>query len=135
MPAGRPTSYDPSYCDLVIEMGKRGYSKVQIAAELGIAKSTLPVWEQANPEFSDALTRAMTFSQSWWEQKGQDCLIMPGGMSFQSSVWSRSMAARFPDDWREKTATELSGPNGSAIKSDTAFRVEFVAPPARKSEE
>lgn len=32
---GRPSDYDPAYCDLVIEMGKKGYSVVEMATEIG----------------------------------------------------------------------------------------------------
>lgn len=129
MPAGRPSTYDPDFCERVIEMGKKGFSKVQMAADLDVAKSTIQEWEKAHEEFSVALTRAMAYSQAWWEAKGQDCLIMPAGMTFQGNVWSRSMAARFPDDWREssKVQAELSGPDGKPISHTVA--VSYVDPP------
>lgn len=128
MPGGRPTDYKEEYCERVIEFGRQGFSRVQMAAELEIAKSTIQEWEKNHPEFSVAMTRAMTLSQAWWEKKGQDCLVMPAGVSFQASAWSRSMAARFPDDWREKTATEHSGPDGGPIKAETVTKVTFVRP-------
>lgn len=128
MPGGRPTDYKEEYCERVIEFGKQGFSRVQMAAELEIAKSTIQEWEKHHPEFSVAMTRAMTLSQAWWEKKGQDCLVMPAGASFQASAWSRSMAARFPDDWREKTATEHSGPDGGPIKAEMVTKVTFVRP-------
>jgi hypothetical protein len=31
---GRPTTYDPSNIDLVLDLGRKGYSKAEIAAEL-----------------------------------------------------------------------------------------------------
>jgi transposase-like protein len=105
MPAGRPTTYNPEYADRAIEMGKQGASIVEIACDIGVSRQTLYNWRDANPEFLDAITRAAEESQSWWERKGRDSLTTAG---FQSSVWSRSMAARFPQDWREKTETEHS---------------------------
>ena len=130
MPAGRPSDYDPAFCERVIELGEQGFSKVQIAAEFQVAKSTLQEWEKAHPEFSVALTRAMTLSQAWWERKGQDCLIMPTGATFQGNVWSRSMAARFPDDWRESTKTEHTGANGDPL-IPAATTITVVRPPKR----
>lgn len=127
MPAGRPTLYRPEYCAKVIELGKEGNSRVQIAAELGVAKSTLQEWEKEFPEFSVAITRAMTFSQAWWETKGKECLVMPAGATFQSSVWSRSMAARFPDDWRENSKMEHVGKDGGPIEHTTT--VKYIDPP------
>lgn len=135
MPGGRPTIYDPAFCDRVIQMGREGYSRAQMASELEVSKFSLQEWEKVHPEFSVALTRAMTHAQAWWERKGQENLVeSPMGNRINPGLYSRSMAARFPDDWREKTATELSGPNGSPIATDNAFRVEFVAPSPRPSE-
>jgi hypothetical protein len=54
----------------------------------------------------------MAHSQLWWEDAGQNGMTAD---KFNASVWSRSMAARFPDDWREVKGTELSGKDGSPI--------------------
>lgn len=102
----RPTEYDPSYCERVIEMGAEGKSVVEIAYELGHGKTTLYRWREEHPEFRAALTRAKEAEQVWWEKKGRENLEKP---VFQASMWSRSMAARFPDDWREKQDIDLTG--------------------------
>jgi len=102
----RPTDYRPEFCERVIEYGKQGKSKTWMAAEFDVTKQTLLNWERAHPEFLDAMTRALQFSQMWWEDKGQEALEKP---VFQASMWSRSMAARFPDDWREKQDIDLNG--------------------------
>lgn len=52
------------------------------------------------------MERAAVLSQQWWEDEGQVSLDKQG---YQSSMWSRSMAARFPDDWRESKDVALSG--------------------------
>jgi len=101
MAGGRPTDYDPAYCDQVIEYGKQGKSRAWIAAKLDVVHQTLKNWEAVHPEFLEAMTRASQFSQMWWEDAGQVGMV---GDKFNSSVWSRSMAARFPNDWREKVA-------------------------------
>lgn len=96
---GRPSKYRPEMCERVVEWGKLGKSKAWIASELDIARSTLDEWCKDYPDFSEAITRAHTHAQRWWEDKGQNALDV---REFQASVWSRSMGARFPDDWREK---------------------------------
>ena len=106
MTAGRPSTYDPSHCERVIELGKRGKSVAVMAAQLDVHKDTIYEWMRVHPEFSDAIKRALTYSQEWWEDAGQNALQQT---NFQGSMWSRSMAARFPADWRESTKTELSG--------------------------
>lgn len=124
---GRPSSYDPAYCDEVIRMGQEGYSVVEMAAEIGVARSTLEdAWPAAHPEFSGALTRARECSQAWWERTGRVGMI---SNTINPSIWSRSMAARFPRDWREVKGTELTGKDGAAIQ--TTQRIErLVIDPA-----
>lgn len=90
----------------MIEYGKLGKSVAWIAAELEVSKDSIYEWAKVHPEFSDAFTRARLESQRWWEDAGQDGMKAPG---FNASIWSRSMAARFPEDWRESKQVELSG--------------------------
>jgi hypothetical protein len=100
MPAGRPSSYDPAYCEKVIEFGRAGYSVVEMCAEIGVSRSTLETnWPAEHPEFLQAFTHARELSQAWWETQGRTNLTAD---KFQASLYSRSMAARFPHDWREK---------------------------------
>jgi transposase len=107
MPAGRPSSYLPEYCQRVIELGETGASIVEMAYELDVSRPTLEEnWPAAHPEFLEALNRAKVASQTWWERKGRSNLE---AQSFQASMWSRSMAARFPDDWRESKNLNHSG--------------------------
>ena len=119
MAGGRPTDYDPSYCDKVIEWGRAGKSKTWMAAELDCTRQTLDNWAASHPEFLDALTRAITKAQAKWEDDGQTGMTSD---KFNSSVWSRSMAARFPDEWREIKGTELTGKDGGplAVKAEPA---------------
>lgn len=106
MAGGRPTDYDPAYCETVIELGKQGKSKVQMAAHFDVCRKTIDNWADQHPEFLRALTRAMTHAQDWWETAGQVGMVAD---KFNSSVWSRSMAARFPEDWQEKKEFKHSG--------------------------
>lgn len=113
-PGGRPSKYDPALCDIVIEWGKQGKSKAWICAELEVVDQTLRNWGEAHPEFLEAMEIALKKSQQWWEDKGQTGMV---GKSIDGSIWSRSMAARFPHDWREKSTVDNthSGPEGGAI--------------------
>jgi len=111
----RHSDYDPSYCDTVIALGKEGKTVTQMAAALDVTKQTLHNWKAVHPEFFDAMTRATIHSQAWWEEMGQANLISMPGTSLNGSVYSRSMAARFPDDWRESKGVELTGANGGPV--------------------
>ena len=127
MPAGRPTKYDPAFCEKVIEWGNLGKSVAWFAAQLDVSKECVYNWAREYPEFSDALAVARAKSQSYWEDAGQDGMQTPG---FNASIWSRSMAARFPDDWREKSETAVTGANGGAV--EVAMTLEVIGVPAQK---
>ena len=100
-PGGRPTKYKPKYCEIAIELGGRGLSRTHIACEFGTTKDVLADWEQSYPEFSSAMGIARELSEKWWIDKGTEGMLAGPG-SFNAAIWSRSMAARFPETWREK---------------------------------
>jgi len=110
---GRPTKYLPEYCEKVVELGKLGKSLVQICSELGVTKPTLSDWCGIYPDFSSAMELARVHSQSHWEELGYDGMK---GKSIDAQIWSRSMAARFPADWRETKNSEITGKDGGSIK-------------------
>lgn len=125
----RPTVYKPEFCETVIELGRQGKSVVQMACAIDVVRSTLYEWCKDHPEFSDAFTRAKQLSQDWWETQAQCGLTAD---RFNAQLWSRSMAARFPEDYQERKGVELSGPGGSDIKTTT--RIELVAAVAPDSD-
>jgi hypothetical protein len=67
---GRPTTYDPAFCDRVIELGEQGKSKAQIARELGTSRKSLYLWMKVHPEFAEALEEAQFAALAWWEDVG-----------------------------------------------------------------
>ena len=103
---GRPTDYDPSFCDRVVDFGREGYSKAMIAAELGVVRQTLENWASRHPEFLDAMTRAREFSLAWWELQGHKGIW---SRDFNANAYRLQMLNRFPDDWRERQEVELRG--------------------------
>jgi transposase-like protein len=115
MPVGRPSEYDPKFCDTVIECGRRGMSVTEMACAVGVTKQTLHNWVDKHPEFLDAFTYAKQLSQTWWEEQARIGLYSENGKSLNASLWSRSMAARFPDEYTEKRKNEHSGPDGTPL--------------------
>lgn len=106
MPAGRPSTYDPAYCEQVITLGKDGKSKAQMAAHFDVSRQTIDNWAEEHEEFLEALTRAMAHCQSWWEDMGQSGLTAHG---FNAAVWKKSVEARFRDDYTERQEQTFRG--------------------------
>lgn len=119
MPAGRPTDYDPKYCDLVIELASQGKSKAQMAATIGVTRKTMWTWAQQYPEFLNAFELAEELCQQWWENIGQTYLVnTKDGDSLNTGLWARSMAARFPKDYTDRTKHEVTGKDEGPIQVD-----------------
>lgn len=122
-PVGRPSSYDPAYCEQVIELGAEGCSPEEISAEIGVSRNTMDSWAEKYPEFSEALMRAKELEHAWWERTGKKALFAD---KFQQQVWAKSMQARFRNKYTERVEQTLQGPNGGPIQ--TSVSVTFVKP-------
>ena len=126
-PVGRPSLYDPAYIDQVIELGKIGKSTEAIGATLGVGTATLYRWRDEFPEFREALDTAKEYELLWWEDIAQTHMIENRESDkINASIWSRSMAARFPKKYRESTKTEITGADGAPLIS--GIQVTFVQP-------
>jgi transposase len=126
-PVGRPSLYDPKYCEEVIALGKLGKSSEAIGAILGVGTATLYRWRDEFPEFREALELAKEFELHWWEDIAQAHMIENKESDrINASIWSRSMAARFPKKYRESTKTEITGADGAPLIS--GIQVTFVQP-------
>lgn len=117
-PVGRPSEYDPAYCERVIELGKLGYSKAEIASDLDCSRTTLDAWAKATPPFLDALNRAKDEELAYFERHGREGMFK--GAGFNATIWAKSVSGRFPaEPYRERH--EIAGPDGGPIKSETVI--------------
>ncbi len=114
-PVGRPSEYDPSYCDKAIELGRIGKSFEQMSAQMNVSYRTLCRWRDAHEEFRHALEDAQALAQAYWEELAQAHIIEEkDAPRINTGLWSRSMAARFPKNYSERLKQEVSGPDGGA---------------------
>lgn len=117
-PVGRPTKFDDSFCERAIALGRDGKSHAQIAANLGVTRETLYQWAKENDQFSDAMSLARELSLNWWEEQAQQGIW--AGKEFNAAVWNKSVTARFPLDYGERKAVELTGKDGGAIQTESS---------------
>ena len=126
-PVGRPTLYDPAFCEQVIELGKLGKSVEQIASKLGFSLRTMYLWRDEHEEFMHALEEAKMHEQAWWEEQADIYMVeTKDGPRLNATIWSRSMAARFPKKYREQVKQEITGADGAPLL--TGIQVTFVKP-------
>ena len=100
-PVGRPTKYKDEMLDILIECGKKGFTKTMMVVELGINRDTLYAWTNINSphyneEFSVAYKQAEELSQAFMERKGMDNMENP---KFKEGIYRYFMQRRFPKDW------------------------------------
>jgi len=105
-PVGRPTLYDPSYCERLIRLAENGNSLTQCAVKLGLDKATLLSWAEVHPEFNTAMAMATEACKCWWEDMGMVGMVSD---KFNTGIWVRSMSARFRDEYVERKQTEIAG--------------------------
>jgi hypothetical protein len=82
----------------------QGYSLTAFAGEIGHAWSTLHLWMQEHPEFSDAVKRGQAARTKCLEF---GLLSADQGPRVTARIFALKNAA--PDEWRDKTEQQLSG--------------------------
>lgn len=123
---GRPTKYDPSYCDEVIEFCSQGYSLSAFAGKIRVTRQSITDWRNAHPDFDEACQIA----------KGTRAYKLEDGLLNEQMGAAQINARRFalvncaPDDWREKqdVAHTVSGPDGGAVQVVTHVKLVGVDP-------
>jgi transposase len=95
---GRPSKYDPAFCERVLELGREGKSKTQIAAAIDVSRVTLGTWGEQHPDFLAALKRARELELAWWENVGQKHMLAPG---FNATAFIFQMKNRFREEYRD----------------------------------
>lgn len=112
MPGGRPTKYEPEFCEQVREIMARGFSKTAAAGALGVCKSTFDNWKHEHPEFLAAVKDGDALRT--YKLEG-DLLSAPDGPTVTSRIFALKNAA--PDEWRDRAQVEHTGKDGGPIEA------------------
>ena len=67
-PGGRPSKYQTGYCQLIVDVMKKGESIASFCAKVGVGRQTYLNWREQHEEFLEASQLAIEFSQMWWEK-------------------------------------------------------------------
>ena len=112
-PIGRPTKYDPAYCDEVISAGEQGLSLTAFAGLIGVARSTINEWIGNFPDFSEAVKRHQA-KRTLFLERG--LLAAESGPSVTTRIFALKNAA--PEEWKDKVQNEHTGADGGPIQTE-----------------
>lgn len=103
-PVGRPTKYEPRFCDDLIECMGRGFSLTAFAGEISVSRATINNWMAEFPEFLEA-TRV---GQAKRTRKLEGTLLDgETGPKVTGHIFALKNAD--PEGWRDKQEVEHSG--------------------------
>lgn len=134
-PVGRPSSYKPEYAEQGYKLTLMGATDQKLADFFDVSKSTINLWKQEFPEFSDSITRGKDLADSviaeslFHRAKGYShpeddirtvaasIVITPTIKHYPpdtaaASLWLRN---RQPALWRDKVENVHTGPDGGPI--------------------
>lgn len=106
MSGGRPSKYDPAYCDAIVAFCQDGASLSSFAASISVARSTLNVWAEQDPEFSEALSIAKAKIAAWYDKAGRHVAVNGGGSAPLIIFGLKNFDG---GDFRDKQELEHSG--------------------------
>lgn len=125
MPAGRPSKYDPVFCQQLVDHMAEGASVTSFAAEIDVARSTINEWAEQHEEFSEALTRAKAKCLAWWEKVARSNAQNGTGSATMIVFGLKNMGK---DDWEDTSKRELTGKDGDPLSIDlSGLSTEAVA--------
>lgn len=95
---GRPSKYNPHYCEKVIEVMGEGLSVTAFAASVGAHRTTVIDWSAAHPEFAAALNVARAKRCAWLESRLLEERTNPARLNaIRLGLFNTA-----PDEWRRQ---------------------------------
>lgn len=122
----RPSKYDPAFCDMVIESMREGYSLTGFAGQIGVSRSTIGEWMSEYPAFSAACHVGKATRTAWWERRATSVGERGGGPG-TAQIIQFMLKNNAPEEYRDKVAHELSGPDGGPIKTEETSARDILA--------
>lgn len=106
MTIGRPSIYDPAFCQEAEQFIAEGYSVAAFAGHIGVAVRTVYNWMESHPEFMHSVKVGQAGAVAWWEKRLRD--MAENGQGNATAIIF-GLKNRAPEEWRDKTETEHSG--------------------------
>ncbi|MET4628422.1 hypothetical protein ABIB83_005455 [Bradyrhizobium sp. I1.8.5] len=115
---GRPSTYRPEYCEMVIEFMAQGYSLTAFAGSISQSRDAVYDWIRAHADFSHAVSRARAARVTALEAK---LLRARKGAETSAAVFALKNAE--PEEWRDVRSVE----HGHTLKVETLTDAQLYA--------
>lgn len=135
---GRPTKYNPEYDEQAYKLSLLGAIDLDIAEFFDVAESTLYLWKQEYPSFSEAIKRGKieadaNVTQSLYRRANGFSHPDTHISNFQGSITVTDITKHYPPDttaciywlnnrqrkyWKNSNQIELSGKDGGPIQTE-----------------
>lgn len=117
-PIGRPKKtlddLPKGWQDTIISEMSKGASKVELMAKFMVSKEKWYDFEKEEPEFSNTIKKGVMLSESWWEKKGRENLMIhPKKTQLNATLWYMNMKNRF--GWADKKEVEHATKDGKPL--------------------
>lgn len=141
---GRPSTFQPQFCDLARNYALLGCDNQRIADLIGVPLATLATWMRTQPEFSAAIKEGrdgadvLVAKSLYHRAKGYShkavkifCDPKTGAkevIEYTEHYPPDTVAAifwlknRHPERWRDVSRTEITGANGGPVEIDRTDR-------------
>lgn len=104
-----------------------GLSLGAFAGKIGVSRSTINEWMAANPEFSEAVSRAKSARLLHWELAGLS-VAKEGGGAGAATMIVFGLKNMGGDEWTDTQKTELTGAGGGPIQTNAALDLTGLTP-------
>lgn len=103
-PVGRPSKYDPAFCDALIDFMGKGYSLTAFAGSICVARSTINEWMGEHPEFSEAARVGQAR-----RTMALEATLIAGETGPKVTGHMFALKNADPEGWRDKAEVEVTG--------------------------
>src|SRR4051812_14268864 len=103
-PVGRPSKYEPRFCDELIEVMGKGFSLTAFAGEISVSRATINNWMADHPEFLEA-TRVGQAKRT----KALETTLLAGETGPKVTGHIFALKNADPEGWKDKQEVEHSG--------------------------
>lgn len=119
-PVGRPTKYEPRFCEMLVEDMAKGFSLTAFAGLIGVSRSTLNEWIEQFPEFSEAASRGKALRLRDWENVALE-MRRNGGGPGGATITVFGLKNMGGDEWSDTTKLEAKVDAKVEHSADDAF--------------